>query len=281
MIGCEDKAKPLVSVYMPTHNRRPLVERAVFSVLNQTYPNFELLVVDDGSSDDTWDYLCSIDDSRVKVFRNDVPVGACAARNRAISEASGDFVTGLDDDDYFKPDRIMHLWEGLDIRFSLVSTKDFKLRHFFLSPIVYTKRAIGLPQLLNYNLIGSQCLVETCKVRSVGGFDENLPALQDYDLWVRLVQKFGPAKLKFSDTYVVDASHGRERVTNPRNRVEAYKIFYRKHKKIMTSGNLNSLRIRESEWSLTVVSWKSLFQASLDGNIRWVIRFLLKILKND
>jgi hypothetical protein len=139
---------------------------------------------------------------------------------------------------------------------------------------VFFRNSVTLSQLFNYNLIGSQCITETYKILEVKGFDENLPALQDYDLWVRLVQNFGDAKLIYSDTYVVDVGHGEERITNPNNRIRAYAIFLAKYKEYMSPANLNSLYLREAEWSGGSVSWAMVVRASLDGNLRWALRFV-------
>ena len=98
----------LVTIYLPTKNRVNLLRRAVDSVLSQTYANIELIVIDDGSSDETSALLSSIraGDARLKIITNSVSVGSNASRNSAIQAATGDFITGLDDDDAFEPYRI-------------------------------------------------------------------------------------------------------------------------------------------------------------------------------
>lgn len=270
---------PLISVFMPTHNRRGLLERAVSSVLSQTYKKFELLIVDDGSEDGTWKYLKSITDPRVRVFRHENPKGACAARNFAISQALGVFVTGLDDDDYFDQDRLLSLYRGWDKNFSFVFSRPFKLHHFFLAPVFYLSRSVKLSQLLNYNLVGGFCLVEPEKIKAVGGFDVNMPALQDYDLWVRLVEKYGPAKVVFGNTYIVDASHGGERITNSRNRVIAYDLFMKKHIDAMSSSNVNSIILRKSEWSCEPIPLMVFLRSFFDGNFRWALRVVFSSLR--
>ena len=92
----------LVSVVMPTRDRRDLLEAAVASVLAQSYRRFELLVVDDGSRDGTAEYLAGVGDPRLRVLRAG-GVGACGARNVALEEARGDVITYLDDDNRFDP----------------------------------------------------------------------------------------------------------------------------------------------------------------------------------
>ena len=76
---------PKVSVILPTYNRRSTIARAVRSVLNQTYRNFELIIVDDGSVDDTERIVSEFGDTRIKYLRNEKPTGGSAARNTGIS----------------------------------------------------------------------------------------------------------------------------------------------------------------------------------------------------
>jgi len=100
---------PLVSVYIPTLSRLELLKRALSSVLAQSMVDFEVIVVDDGSSDGTLEYLAEIGciNSKVKYISNSSGKhGACRSRNIAIHAASGKFVAGLDDDDYFHPNRL-------------------------------------------------------------------------------------------------------------------------------------------------------------------------------
>ena len=99
----------LVSVYITTYNRRELVERAINSVMAQNYSHIEIIVADDGSTDGTQDYLASLQsDGIVTALFNSSgeSKGACYGRNRAIAIAQGEYITGLDDDDYFEPWRI-------------------------------------------------------------------------------------------------------------------------------------------------------------------------------
>ncbi|HBM8534493.1 TPA: glycosyltransferase family 2 protein, partial [Escherichia coli] len=112
--------KELVTVYIPTFNRVELLKRAVNSVLRQTYKNIEVIIVDDASTDGTHNYLelISRKDNRVKYFIKQERSGACISRNIAIQNATGKYITGLDDDDYFLDTRIedfVRQWEKIDI----------------------------------------------------------------------------------------------------------------------------------------------------------------------
>ncbi|MCS7063994.1 MAG: glycosyltransferase family 2 protein, partial [Methylacidiphilales bacterium] len=98
---------PKFSVIIPTYNRAPLLKQTLDSVLNQSFLDYEIIIVDDGSTDDTWQYLQSL---RVKVtyYRQDNK-GPAAARNLGAQHASGDYLAFLDSDDLWHPDTLRHL----------------------------------------------------------------------------------------------------------------------------------------------------------------------------
>lgn len=97
---------PLISVIIPTYNRGSLILGAVNSVLNQTYRNIELLVVDDCSTDNTSQILENLKDSRIKYIRLEKNSGACTARNKGIEYASGEFIAFNDSDDLWLPEKL-------------------------------------------------------------------------------------------------------------------------------------------------------------------------------
>ena len=97
---------PKVSVIIPTHNRAALLPRAVSSVLTQTYGDFELLIIDDASTDDTPQVIAGFSDRRIRSFRQDANQGQSAARNVGIANARGEYVAFLDDDDECVPRRL-------------------------------------------------------------------------------------------------------------------------------------------------------------------------------
>ena len=90
---------PEVSVLMPAYNRENYIEDSVKSILNQTYTNFELIILDDGSSDKTLEKIYAFKDSRIKVLQNDQNRGIAFSRNRLLEEAKGKFLVLLDSDD--------------------------------------------------------------------------------------------------------------------------------------------------------------------------------------
>lgn len=240
------KKKTLVSVYIPTHNRSGLLKRAVDSVLNQSHKDVEIIIVDDGSSDDTeatvQNYLQQ--HKNIVYLRHEQPKGACAARNYAISVAKGKYITGLDDDDEFKPDHVSGLFNSFDEQYSFVAA--CLLEDTGTSQIERSLDCgvIELSSLLHYNKVGNQVFTLTSRMREIGGFDETFPAFQDYDTWVRLVDKFGPGVKISQASYVWHTSHEQERISNfPTKRLAALGLFTAKHQGIMSQCHKNSLEV--------------------------------------
>ncbi|NQF21806.1 glycosyltransferase, partial [Enterobacter hormaechei] len=100
--------RPLISIYMPTWNRQQLAIRAIKSVLRQDYDNWELIIVDDCSSsyEQLQKFVEDLNDPRVVYTHNAINSGACAVRNQAIMQAKGQYLTGIDDDDEWTPNRL-------------------------------------------------------------------------------------------------------------------------------------------------------------------------------
>lgn len=210
-------SKPLVTIYIPTHNRKELLERAVNSVLNQSYPNIELVIVNDGSEDDTYEYLESIKSDLIKVFHNDTSFGACFSRNLAINNATGDYITGLDDDDYFSEQRITHfvnemssLDDDVFILFDncLIKTQSRTIK-------IKQKRNFASLELYKSNFIGNQIFASRSMFSELT-FDVSFKALQDWDAWLSILERNENIMFKSinKNSYIVDLSHPHERITN-------------------------------------------------------------------
>ena len=98
--------KPLISVIIPTFNRETLLKRAIISVLNQTYQNLEIVIIDDASKDGTEKLVNNFQDSRINYFKNDRNQGVQISRNRGLEIAKGLFISFLDDDDFWLKEKI-------------------------------------------------------------------------------------------------------------------------------------------------------------------------------
>jgi glycosyltransferase involved in cell wall biosynthesis len=247
---------PLISVYITTHNRAELVSRAVNSVLAQDYQNFEIIIVNDASSDGTNELLRKFygHNPKVRIVHLDESSGACNARNVAIKNACGELITGLDDDDEFLPHRLSSLYAAFDQKYSFICSGytwnyGYKNRERFVS-----ERDIDLNAILSINEASNQVLTKTERLKAVGGFDTKLVSCQDYDLWVRLILKYGSAKRIAGPTYIVNVGHDKPRISAKNNRFQGYAQFYDKHQTLMTERNMTNqafLRMIANEESLS------------------------------
>ncbi|GLX77571.1 hypothetical protein tinsulaeT_09110 [Thalassotalea insulae] len=207
----------LVTVYITTYNRLILLRRAVESVLNQTYKSIELLIVDDGSTDGTHEYLNELSrkHKNIKFLINSSNSGACYGRNKAILNASGEYITGLDDDDYFVENRIsdfINEWKNkkpsVIALYSSVKKKEKADKYIKCDKKSLVKRN----QLFFNNDIGNQVFTKTKIIKSINGFDTDMPAWQDLECWIRLLS-LGDAQCVNNYSYIVDVSHPHERIT--------------------------------------------------------------------
>jgi glycosyltransferase involved in cell wall biosynthesis len=183
---------PLVSVVIPTHNRAHYITEAIDSVLAQTYPYYEIIVIDDGSTDNTREVLRGYGD-RVRYFHQDGR-GQAHARNRAVSEARGKYIAMLDDDDVWLPNK-------LELQVATLEQDDGV---GFVGTDMYITDASGniidrwgkppsVPEtfesLFEENILGApSVMIRKRLIEEVGGFDESLRTTDDYDLWLRLAR---------------------------------------------------------------------------------------------
>lgn len=189
---------PKVSVIIPTHNRAALLGGAIQSVLDQTFGDFELLVVDDGSEDHPEQVVRSFSDPRIRFIRHPVARGGGAARNTGIQNTHGPFVAFLDDDDAWYPEKLAQQVALLDrgppnlgLVYGGYNTGNSH-GETILGTRIPTARGDLRNQLLSSNVIGgtSLVLVRRVALEHIGGFDENLPSFQDHDLYLRLSEHF-------------------------------------------------------------------------------------------
>jgi glycosyltransferase involved in cell wall biosynthesis len=234
---------PPISIYLPTRNRVALLREAIESVLSQDYRNFELLIVDDASTDDTPNFLSnqSYQDQRLRWVRHSQPRGAPSARNTAIELSMGRFCTGIDDDDVMMPGRLRQLISTYDDSFSLTCTGFIAEDEYGQRRINCRDQLIDLDQLLHMNTIGNQALILRDRLLEVGCFDENMPASQDHDLWVRLVAKFGPARRLGKPSYILRESRDAVgRISNSQHAFRGALRFTEKHRALMKPEHLKS-----------------------------------------
>jgi glycosyltransferase involved in cell wall biosynthesis len=234
----QSQDKPLVSVVLPTHNRVDLLAGAVESVLAQTEQRFELIVIDDASTDATPEYLAAltIRDQRARFIRLDIPRGGGGARNEGLGLSRGDWVAFLDDDDRWLPNKLEKQLGALRAHPTAVAASCGYERVFpsRKRQLVAVPPAVGLSDLFEYNVLGSTslCMGSALALRRIAGFDTTLVAGQDLDLWVRLRQ-LGEIVV-CSEPLVLYHVHDGPRITN--NMLSQYagsRKFYFKHRHLM------------------------------------------------
>ncbi|MSQ47316.1 MAG: glycosyltransferase family 2 protein [Deltaproteobacteria bacterium] len=183
---------PRVTVVIPTYNRRDLVREAIASVTAQSYPDVEVIVVDDGSDDGTAEVVRRFAGVQYVYQENR---GVSVARNVGVARARGELIAFLDSDDLWQPDKLTHqvacFEQNPDVR--ICQTDEIWIRNGVRVNPHHKHRKTG-EDIFARSL--ERCLVSPSAVmmrralwEQVGGFDETLPACEDYDLWLRITAR--------------------------------------------------------------------------------------------
>lgn len=183
-----------VTVVIPTRDRLPLLREAVASVLAQDLSAWELIVVDDASSDGTSAWVDGLADERVRAVRVDEHVERSAARNRGLSQAAAPTVLFLDDDDRLRPSALRRLWHALERAPEAVAAIGAKevfdgtgQRKRIPHPRLQLVRSVWDDVMAGWMFVSGQVLLRTETVREAGGWDEGLAMSEDQDLWLRAI----------------------------------------------------------------------------------------------
>lgn len=193
---------PTVSVIIPTHNRRDLICETIQSVLNQTFEDFEILVVDNGSTDDTQQIVCAMGDSRIRYIYQENTGGPAGPRNTGIRNAWGKYIAFLDSDDLWLPHKLALQVEVLDrdLDIGLVFARHQPFGDGMVEadpwPSSISEARPGKifkSLFLSWNFIPCLTVVTRREVlERIGGFDEEpaLKTIEDLDLWLRIAHTY-------------------------------------------------------------------------------------------
>ena len=183
--------RPTVSVVIPTYNRKAALARALKTVVAQSFRHWELIVVDDASTDDTEGAVRSLGDGRLMYVRHAQNRGGSAARNTGIHQAQGKYVAFLDSDDEWFPDKLARdvaafAGEGVGLVYCGKELVDPEGR--LLLRRIPSLQGDLYRKLLAHDFIGSCSRVAVRKdiLEATGEFDENLPSREDWDMWIRV-----------------------------------------------------------------------------------------------
>ncbi len=187
---------PQISVIVPVYNGKKTIQETIESVLNQTFSDFELIVINDGSQDSTLEVIANIQDARLQVFSYP-NAGVAASRNRGLSHACGKFISFLDADDLWTPDKLEAQLKALQenpqaaVAYSWTDHIDESSQfltpgpHITVSGDIYARLLLG-----NFLSNGSNVLVRTQALLEVGAFEQSLAPAEDWDMWLRLAAHY-------------------------------------------------------------------------------------------
>jgi len=185
---------PKVSVIIPTYNRALLIRRAIASVLRQTYQDFEIIVIDDCSDDNTHVMVENFKDKRIRYIKHLENKGSAAARNTGIKIAQGEYIAFQDSDDEWLPEKLerqMNVFNNAPPEVGVVYTRFKKIKNNKRSYLAFYWVAQKEGDIHNNLLNGNYITTSTTVIKrecfdKTGMFDESLPRFQDWELWLRI-----------------------------------------------------------------------------------------------
>lgn len=235
---------PLISVILPTYKRPEKLDRAINSVLNQTYDNWELFVIDDNNQGDKFREETSefmenyITFDNIKYIKHQQNQGGSAARNTGIKKAAGEYIAFLDDDDEWMPEKLemsINKLEAAPVEYGVCFSNYYVVtsKRTFM-PL--RKKAVGdiyKQQLIQDHASPTSAVVakQEC-FEKVGLFDTSLPARQDYDMWIRLARYYKFTHIKKPLVYIYRKTAGKYKAisSNYKNSLQGTEIILDKIK---------------------------------------------------
>ena len=226
---------PKVSVVIPTHNRASFLRAAIQSVLNQTFQDFEIIVVDDASEDETPEVIRSFTEPRIQYVRHETNKGQGVTRNNGLSRASGEYVAFLDDDDEWLPQKLeqqVRLLDSSPAKVGLIYSGFYRAdvsTTRVVNRFIPEKRGYVFAAMCQQNWIGtcSTVLIRRACLEKIGLFDEGLAASADYDMWLRISKEFEVEYI--TEPLVFYSLHENRISTNHQSKVRGLEALLKKH----------------------------------------------------
>jgi glycosyltransferase involved in cell wall biosynthesis len=280
-----------VSIYIISRDRPKYLRRAINSCLSQSYSALEIIVVDDSSdSFSIFEFAKEFNEKTVQFYRTEVPSGANVCRNIALKKSSGEFITGLDDDDFFTPKRIelmlktylankdsvcavssRHLFESVLEKRGIKNSIKYSLK--WITTLVGRDKIIQISDVLNKNNIGNQVFTEKSRLVDCGGFDEELPALQDYETWLRLMKKYGPILRINKFLYIKNDEL--DSITNVnRKKLLGFDYIYNKHHELFKNRE-HCFYLHRALYEHKYLNLKQAISYFKPGNYRYILYLLV------
>lgn len=182
----------LVSVIMPSYNTAQYIRESIESVLSQTYVNWELIIVDDCSTDNTDDVVAPfLIDERIKCFKNDMNSGAAESRNRALREAKGKWIAFLDSDDLWNPEKLakqIEFMKSNDYKFSYTEYEKIDESSAAVGTLVSGPKKVNKNDMYRYCWVG--CLTVMYNAEQIGLIQiKDIKKNNDYAMWLQVCKK--------------------------------------------------------------------------------------------
>lgn len=236
--------RPVVSVILPTYNRAHILRQSIRSVLDQSFERFELIVIDDASTDNTDEVVASVTDDRIRYFKHTENRGAPAARNTGIARAQGEYIAFQDSDDEWLRDKLEKQLEAFEhaardvgvVYTGLVRILNGEKRYLPQSNVRHTEGDIS-KSLSRRNFISTPvAMVQKGCFDAVGPFDERVWPLSDWELWIRIAKEFTFAHV---DEVLVSSEVRPDSISrNNRALVEAREQIVTKHTEFFAGPSL-------------------------------------------
>ena len=231
-----------VSVIIPTYNRIQFIDVAIRSILNQTYKPLEIIIVDDGSSDGTFEMVKKQYPFVELIYQRNT--GVSCARNKGIEIAKGDWIAFLDSDDEWLPEKLKN---------QANSIRDNPNILFFHSNEIWIKNGLRINQGKKHTKYGGyifeKCL-DICRIspssvimhksifQNIGLFDEMLPICEDYDMWLRITSQY---EVFYSDKFLINKYGGHDdQLSKASSGIENYRAYA--IEKLLKYGSLNKVQ---------------------------------------
>lgn len=237
---------PQVSVIIPSYNHEAFIEECIESVLQQTFQDFEIIITDDGSKDETVAKIENFTDPRIKLFRHSENKGACVAANNCLKHSEGQYIAMLSSDDVWMPEKLEVQVDYLDSHSEIAAVfgkvvwidedsdpiidPEFPYQHVF---DVHNRSRY---EWLNHFFYGGNCLCHPCSLirrkcyDEVGWYNPTMANLPDFDLWVRICLKYDihildQNLIKFRRLLVEGNASGDTNANRIRTRYEYFRIL--------------------------------------------------------
>lgn len=290
---------PLVSVVIPTYKRKvEYLSRAVNSVINQTYQNIEIIVIDDSPNDYEYrdsikKYMNSICNEKIKYFQNEKNIGGSLARNRGIELATGEFISFLDDDDEYMPEKIEN-----QVKFMINMKSDLSFSNMIMynnqGKVVDYRDYNDIPSfdnqiLLHYHLMKHMTgtptfMYKTEKLKEIGGFEDAKMGQEFYLMLKSIENGLRIRYLPKCDVKVYKHEDGG--ITQGKNKIDGENNLYEFKKKYFNQLSKNEIKFIEfRHWAVMVVAYKrnSMYLQMIISGLKAFISspkdFLLQVVK--